>query len=84
MEDQSTQSKNEIILIKEGNIPDKVIDEGDSLGIGCTIHSFYWPFDYNIRLKKDDHEPIAFSKVDNTYLTRLHYHGHLARLYIIV
>ena len=75
MADQFIPSENEIVAIKEGNIPEKVIDEGDSLSIGCTIHSFYWPYDISVPPKKDDYEPVAFCKGDNTCLTRFHYRG---------
>ena len=50
-------------------------EEGDSLGIGCTIHSFYWSYDIAVPPKKEDYEPVAFCKVDNICLTRVHYRG---------
>jgi hypothetical protein len=65
-------SENEIIAIKTGNIPDKVIEEGDSLNIGSSIHSFYWLSDL---YKLHDYEPVAVCKDDRSCLTRVHYHG---------
>lgn len=70
--DPSIKSHNEIIAMKTGSNPEKVIDEGDSLNIGSIIHSFYWKWDV---YKKHDYEPVAFSKDDKCCLTRLHNHG---------
>lgn len=71
-EDLSSRSKNEIVLVKKGSEPEKVIDEGDSLGIGAEVHSFYWRSDV---YKEHDYEPIAVSKADNCCLTRFHNNG---------
>ncbi len=65
------KSSNEIVAIKSGPEPEKVIDEGDSLGIGADTHSFYWSWELT---RPHDYEPVAISGKD-TCLTRLHYHG---------
>src|SRR3989442_15788343 len=69
---QYTPSNNEIVKIKKGVIPHKVIDEGDTLQVGTKIHSFYWPMD---GIHIDDYEPIAVQESDKCCLTRIHYNG---------
>jgi hypothetical protein len=64
-------SNNELLAIKDtSETPQKVIVEGDTLSIGTTIHSFYWPFD--IVVKRHDYEPVAKYSND-CFLTRYHY-----------
>jgi hypothetical protein len=71
-EDPSTGSNNDITFLKEGEAPENVIDEGDSLCLNFQIHSFYWSSDIT---QKEDYEPIAYSRTEQCYLSRLHYKG---------
>lgn len=65
-------SNNEITWIKEGPYPDRVMDEGDTLGIGAKIHSFYWKRE---ALKAHDYEPVAILSKEKCGLARYHYSG---------
>jgi len=70
MANQYIPSSDEIVNIKKGSSPSKVIDEGDSLDIDTKVHSFYWPLD---GYKKDDYEPVGIN--GKIAFTRFHYHG---------
>ncbi len=65
-------SSKEIISIKNGPYPDKVFVEGDTLGIGAEIHSFYWKKEF---LEKHDYEPVAIISTEKCGLSRYHYRG---------
>jgi hypothetical protein len=69
--DLYTRSDEDIVRIRRGGAsPQRILVEGDSLGIACVTHSFYWPFDWN---KIDDYEPLAVCERDRTCLSRVHY-----------
>lgn len=74
MANQSIKSNDEIVLInREGESPQTVHDEGDSLNANVDIHSFFW--DKDGPHKRDDFEPIAVDKDRKFSLTRFHYRG---------
>ncbi len=66
-------SNKEILLIKDRSpYPDKVMDEGDSLGIGAETHSFYWKKE---EIQDHDYEPVAILPAEKCGLSRYHYRG---------
>jgi hypothetical protein len=74
MAKQSTKLKSEIVNLKiSDEKPHKIINEGDNLKLGITIHSFFWPYDgYDDKL---DYEPLGHDKKFKYYLSRVHNHG---------
>jgi len=67
------RSNKEIALIRDdGPYPDKVMDEGDTLGIGAETHSFYWKRE---GLQSHDYEPLAILPSEKCGLSRYHYRG---------
>lgn len=70
--EQSTDL-NSKILLKEGDNPEKVINEGDTPQLNTNIHSFYWSNDGP--KKQDDYEPIAISSNPQYCMSRVHYRG---------
>ena len=65
-------SNKEITWIKDGPYPDKVLDEGDPLGIDAKTHSFYWNREGT---QKDDYEPVAILSSVKCGLSRYHFRG---------
>ena len=65
-------SNKEILFIKTGPYPDKVLNEGDTLEIGAQIHSFYWKKEIH---KNDDYEPVAILPAKRCGLSRYHFRG---------
>ncbi len=66
-------SSKEIVLVKDGgSYPDKVMHEGDSLGIGTQTHSFYWKKEGP---QNHDYEPLAILSAERCGLSRYHYRG---------